>query len=227
MKLKAIIFDGDGVLFDTEKLHVFAWKNIFPFYNIDPNQIDFNEGVGVEDTEFLKKLIKKKKIPENIKIEEMVARKNGELLKILDKEDLKPHKETIEILKYVKNKYKIALASNSEKKFVFKVVEKLKIKDYFDFIITRNDAKKPKPYPDIYLLSSKLLNIPTSNIIAFEDSETGILSAKKAGIFCVGVATASPFEKLKMADIIINKLTLDNVKKIIEIFEEKNENKEY
>ncbi|MCM8818049.1 MAG: HAD family phosphatase [Candidatus Omnitrophica bacterium] len=223
MKLKGIIFDGDGVLFNTEQLHVIAWKKILPFYNINLNSEDFNEGVGVEDAEFLKKLLIKGKISKNIKIEEIVREKNDELIKILNNENLENNNEIIEILKFLRNKYKIALASNSEKKFVYKVVEKLKIAEYFDLIITKNDVKNPKPHPDIYLLTLKLLNIPCENLIAFEDSETGISSAKKTGIFCVAVATTSPVEKLKMADIIINELTLKNVKSIIRIFEKKYE----
>lgn len=219
MKLKGIIFDGDGVLFDTENLHVLAWKSFLPFYNINLTSNDFKEGIGVEDNIFLKKLKEKGKIPENLKIEELVLRKNEELLKILEREDIKISGKIKKILDFLKNKYKIAIASNSEKIFVLKVVEKLNIKEYFDEIITRNDVEKPKPYPDIYLLTSKKLNILPENIIAFEDSETGIKSAKSSGIFCIGVSTTQEIEKLKNADIIIDELNIENVKKVIRIFE--------
>jgi len=224
MKLKGIIFDGDGVLFDTEKLHVFAWKKILPDYKIELTSEDFMEGVGVEDSIFLKNLKIKGKIPENVNIEELVIKKNDELLKIIEKERLKISDEIIKILKFLKKRYKIAVASNSEKKFVLKVMEKTKILEYFNIVITRNDVKIPKPSPEIYLLTSKKLNIPPENLIAFEDSETGIIAAKETGIFCIGLATTQPVEKLKMADIIINELNLENVKKVIKTFEGKNEN---
>ncbi|MCM8803636.1 MAG: HAD family hydrolase [Candidatus Omnitrophica bacterium] len=104
MKLKWIIFDGDGVLFDTEKLYVLAWKSFLPSYNINLASDDFEEGVGVEDTLFLQKI-----------------------------------------------------------------------------------SEKIKKVLNIYILTSKKLNILPENIIAFEDSETGIKSAKSTGIFCVGI----------------------------------------
>ncbi|MGC8976303.1 MAG: beta-phosphoglucomutase, partial [Candidatus Ratteibacteria bacterium] len=74
MRLKGIIFDGDGVLFDTEKLHVLAWKRFLPFLKEE----DFAEGVGVEDNIFLKRLKEKGKIRKQSKIDELVERKNKE-----------------------------------------------------------------------------------------------------------------------------------------------------
>lgn len=221
MKLKGVIFDGDGVLFDTEKLHVIAWKKVFNSHNIELKEDDFTEGVGVEDKTFLKKLKENRKIKKDLKIEELVREKNKELLKIVNKENAKVFEEIKEILKFLKNKYKIAVASNSEKKFVLKVLKITGIYDFFDLIITRDDVKNPKPFPDIYIEVSKKLKIPVENMIAFEDSETGILSAKSSGIFCIAIPATQALEKLKNADIIIDKINLDNVKRAIKIFEEK------
>ena len=221
MKLKGVIFDGDGVLFDTEKLHVIAWKKVFNSHNIELKEDDFTEGVGVEDKTFLKKLKENRKIKKDLKIEELVREKNKELLKIVNKENAKVFEEIKEILKFLKNKYKIAVASNSEKKFVLKVLKITGIYDFFDLIITRDDVENPKPFPDIYIEVSKKLKIPVENMIAFEDSETGILSAKSSGIFCIAIPATQTLEKLKNADIIIDKINLDNVKRAIKIFEEK------
>jgi len=220
MKLKGIIFDGDGVLFDTENLHVIAWKSFLPSYNINLTDEDFKKGIGVEDKIFLENLKDVGKIPKNLKIKELIERKSETLQKILNNTDIKISEEIKEILKYSKGKYKIAIASNSEKKFILKVVEKLRISQFFDLILTRDDVINPKPFPDIYKLASEKLNIPPENLIAFEDSETGIKSAKLVGIFCVALKTTTPIEKLKMADIIIDKLNLENFKKVINIFNE-------
>jgi len=224
MKLKGIIFDGDGVLFDTENLHVIAWKSFLPFYKINLTDEDFKEGIGVDDRIFLKKLKEKGKIPENLKIEELIKKKSKELQKILDNADIKISEKVKKILEYSKGKFKIAIASNSEKNFVLKVIEKINISHFFDIILTRNDVLNPKPFPDIYKLASEKLGIPPENLIAFEDSETGIISAKSSGIFCVAVKTTSPVEKLKMADIIIDELNLENFIKVVDTF---NETKKY
>ncbi|MCM8767215.1 MAG: HAD family phosphatase [Candidatus Omnitrophica bacterium] len=224
MRLKGIIFDGDGVLFDTEKLHVIAWEKVFKDYNIKLNKDDFKEGIGVEDKTFLKKLTEKGKIEKALNLEKLVFEKNMELIKIVEKENIKVSDKIREVLEFLKKRYKIAIASNSDKKFILKVLELSNIYNFFDSIVTRNDVKRPKPFPDIYIEVIRNLKIPVENIIAFEDSETGILSAKSSGIFCIGIPTTQPFEKIKIADIIVNELNLNNVKKIIKIFEEKNEN---
>ncbi|MFN4227235.1 MAG: HAD family hydrolase [Candidatus Ratteibacteria bacterium] len=224
MKLEGIIFDGDGVLFDTEKLHVFAWERVFKSYNIKLNKDDFTEGVGVDDKTFLENLKKKGKIRKMIKLEKLVVKKNNELIKIANKQNLKVYDEIREVLKFLKSRYKIAIASNSDKKFILKVVEVTNIYDYFDLIVTRNDVKRPKPFADIYFEVIKRLNIPPEKLIAFEDSETGILAAKSSGIFCIAITTTQSLEKIKIADIIIDKLNLHNLKKVIKIFEKKNEN---
>lgn len=224
MKLEGIIFDGDGVLFDTEKLHVFAWKRVFKNYNIKLNKDDFTEGIGVDDKTFLENLKKKGKINKMLELEKLVKEKNNELIKIADKQNLKVYDEIKEVLKFLKNRYKTAIASNSDKKFILKVVELTNIYDYFDLIVTRNDVKRPKPFADIYFEVIKRLNIPPEKLIAFEDSETGILAAKSSGIFCIAITTTQSLEKIKIADIIIDKLNLHNLKKVIKIFEKKNEN---
>ncbi|MGC8977493.1 MAG: HAD family hydrolase [Candidatus Ratteibacteria bacterium] len=142
-------------------------------------------------------------------------------MKILEGENLEISDKIKEVLDYLKGKYKLAIASNSEKDFVLKIVKKMGMEKYFDWIFTRNDVKKPKPYPEIYKLALKKMEINPEEAIAFEDSETGINSAKSSGIFCVGVLTTQVIEKLKNADIIINEINLKNIKKIIKIFEQK------
>ncbi|MCM8786119.1 MAG: HAD family phosphatase [Candidatus Omnitrophica bacterium] len=224
MRLKGIIFDGDGVLFDTERLHIIAWERVFKNYNIKLNKDDFAQGVGVEDRTFLKDLEKKGKIKKGLNLEKLVFEKNMELIKIVEEEDIKVSDKIREVLEFLKKKYKIAIASNSDKRFVLKVLELSNICNFFNLIITRNDVKKPKPFPDIYTEVIKKLNLSAENLIAFEDSETGILSAKSSGIFCVGIPTTQPLEKIKIADIIVDELNLSNVKRVIKIFEEKNEN---
>ncbi|MCS7180626.1 MAG: HAD family hydrolase, partial [bacterium] len=153
--------------------------------------------------------------------------KNEKLLKIINKKNIGVSNKIKKVIKYLKDKYKIGIASNSEKKFVLKVLELSGLNKFIDVVVTKSDVQNPKPFPDIYNKVSKKLKIPISNLIAFEDSETGILSAKTSGIFCVGVLTTQPLEKIKMADIIIDEINLKNVKKIIKIFEGKNENKKY
>jgi len=61
------------------------------------------------------------------------------------------------------------------------------------------------------------MGLEPEKCIVFEDSETGVEAAKKAGMFCIGVATTQPPDKLKKADVIIEKLSLEKIKKFLPI----------
>lgn len=226
MKLKAFIFDADGVLFNTEPLHVISWKKAFNYFHISYDKINFEFGIGLDDKSFLTKLIQERIISEKFDIEKIIEKKNQKLIEIIKEEKDKIICDgVLDLLSFFKDRYKFAIASNSGRKFIYNILEITNILSFFDVIVTRDDVKNPKPDPEIYMKTLEKLKISPENVIVFEDSEIGIQSAKRCNIFCVGLLTTQKIEKIKNADIIIDKLTIENIKKIIEFFEEKNEKK--
>ena len=214
MNIKGIIFDVDGVIFDSEKLHLQAWKKVFKKRNI--LLIDEKSGVGRSDREFLLELKAKKTIPSDIDIREIQEEKLAVLIGLADKKvELFPGVK--ELLSFLKDNYLLCVASNSDIKFISKVLQNTNLARYFKHIITINDVSKPKPHPDIYLLSLKKMGLTSEECIVIEDSPVGIEAAKRAGMKCIAVVHTLTKEKLQKADLILEEISVGKIKKFIRI----------
>ncbi len=116
----------------------------------------------------------------------------------------------IEILEFFKsNNLKIGLASNSSHNLIEVVLEKVGIKDYFDFLSSAQDVEKGKPDPAVYLYAAKNLGVEPKECLVFEDSIIGITAAKNAGMKVVAVPEKTDFNNIAfdLADYKIQSLS--------------------
>lgn len=179
-KIKAIIFDFDGVIFDTEPLWfdsaISSLKKLKLKYN---KKITYKDTIGIESNIVFEKLLNKK---------EYLMKKDK--INIVYKDELKSNfSKKIEPFEYLnfflkKIKLETCIVSNSNKKHIINLLTKSNLYKYFqdDKIISCNNHIKSKPYPDGYNFGAKLLGLKKSNILVIEDSEIGITAAKKANI---------------------------------------------
>lgn len=188
--IRGVIFDLDGVITDTAKFHYIAWKKLAENLGIDLT-LEFNENLkGISRMESLDKILelKSKKKEFSIVEKENLANTKNEYYKKLI-EEISPNdilKGILDFLNELKEKnYKIALASAS-KNAVF-ILEKLKIKEKFDYIVDVSKIHKNKPEPDIFIQACKGLNLETNEVVGIEDSQAGIEALKKAKIFSIGI----------------------------------------
>jgi HAD superfamily hydrolase (TIGR01509 family) len=213
MSIKGIIFDVDGVIFDSEKLHREAWKEVFEKRNIFLT--DDRSGVGRSDKEFLKELKEKGTIPENINIKEIQEEKLAFLIELADKRvDFFPNVE--ELLISLKKNYLLCVASNSDRKFIVKILKNTNLLPYFESILTVNDVENPKPAPDIYLLAAERMGFKPKECIVIEDSAVGIEAAKNAGMKCVAISHTLPKDRLKKADLLLEQISVEKIERFIE-----------
>lgn len=178
--MKAVIFDMDGVLFDTERLCIKAWDYAGEKLNIKRTGDMVFKTLGV-NVKTVNKILKEE-YGENFDID--VFRKYcDEYMQNFFTNNSTPVKKGLyNILKYLKdNNYKIALASSSSKNTVMRNLKSAQITEYFDVIVSGDMVKKSKPEPDIYLNAAQLLNISPAECYAIEDSKNGLLSAHRAG----------------------------------------------
>jgi HAD superfamily hydrolase (TIGR01509 family) len=179
--IKAVIFDMDGLMFDTERLAVEGWvyagKQMG--YNITKELVTKTCGSRIEDTKriFLEHLGNDIDFYGCRKVRVDYAEKyiadNGL--------PLKPG--LIELLDFLSsNNYKIALASSTEKQKVEHYLKSVGILKYFNSLICGDMVEKGKPQPDIYLKAAEALGVLPTECIALEDSLMGILSAYRAGL---------------------------------------------
>jgi len=179
-KLDAIIFDFDGVIFNTEPLWFKAAIKTLKKLNLPINKkITYKRTIGVHSDIVFETLINKKLNFSTLNKINKVFKK--ELHKIFNKK-LKPFSYLKNFIK--NNKAELLIVSNSEYTFIEKLLKKADLKKYFKTknIISCSLKIKPKPEPDGYNLAIKKLNLKKSNILVIEDSENGITAAKKAGI---------------------------------------------
>jgi HAD superfamily hydrolase (TIGR01509 family) len=204
MSIKAIIFDVDGVIFDSERIHVEAWHRVFGKRGITLDGKVYAAGVGVEDGKFLTALQKQGVIPSTLSPDALIAEKLPALLEIAEHgASFLPGMK--KFLYALSKRYTLAAASNSYEDFVMRLIEKGGIGDLFACILTRKDAKNPKPAPDIYLLCAARLGVKPKECCVVEDSPVGIKAAKAAGMKCAAVPFTLPPKMLKEADIILRK----------------------
>lgn len=212
--IKAIIFDMDGVIVDSIPMHFKIWKNIFRNRGISLSLKEFEKYNGRSTYEIAEIMIKKYNLddtPENISKEKLDYE-----IKLREKE-IKLFKDAIPVLKKLKkDKYKLALATASQKHILKFILKKFKFEKYFDSITHVEEVKKSKPAPDIFLLAAKKLKVNPKDCVVIEDALNGIIAAKKAGMKSIAITTT--FQKKvfeKKADKIITYLK-ELSKKMIE-----------
>ncbi|MDO8553914.1 MAG: HAD family phosphatase [Candidatus Micrarchaeota archaeon] len=181
--IKAILFDMDGVLVDTEDLHCKSYISALKRYEIKLTEEEYFEewtqkGKGIKD------YLKEKKI--KLDAEEIRSVKRAIYHQMLKKQlMLMPGIKTL--LEKSKLAYKTALVSSSYRVDIDLIVKLTNIGKYFDVIIAKDDVKKVKPEPESFLLAAKLLEIEPRNCIVVEDAEKGVVAAKRAGMICIAI----------------------------------------
>lgn len=212
MSIKGIIFDVDGVICDSEKLHREAWRQILATRNVF--LADDKSGVGRSDKAFLEELQAKGTMSKDLDTRQIQDEKLNVLVELAEKKaELFP--KTKEMLAHFKNDYLLSVASNSDRKFVLTLLENTDILQYFKAVLAINDIKHPKPAPDIYLLAAERMGLKPQECIVIEDSTIGIESAKNAAMKCIAVAHTLPKERLKKADILLDKISAKKIEQFI------------
>jgi len=195
--LKAVIFDMDGILLDTESVCKVCWRRAAKDYEIENIDSAYVECIGQNTNatlEVLKKYCKNKVEPKTF------YDRTSELFHIVEREEgLKKMpfaKECLESLK--KMNIRMAVASSTRWESVERQLKAAELFDYFETITTGDKVLHSKPAPDIYLKAIESLNLKKEECIAVEDSFNGIISATSAGLRCVMVPDQlQPTEEIK------------------------------
>lgn len=211
MSIKAVIFDVDGVIFDSEVLHKIAWEDVLSKYRIMLDENDYLEGIGISDKDFLEKLKKENKIPSDINTEILISQKIIKLLEI-SRNGVKPFPGISELIDTLSKKYLLAVASNSHKEFITNLLKNSGFSRFFSVVLGYQDISRPKPAPDIYIKCSKQLNVQCSSCCVVEDSPAGIRAAKNAGMHCIGISSIIERSLLSDADLIIDNVDINVIK---------------
>lgn len=202
--IKAVIFDMDGVIVESEYRNYKAKLKVLEPYNVTFDYDYYSQFPGNSNIVVWQKIIDDFSL--SVTAEEMhkvdlVAR--DELIR---EEGHIAIDGAIELIKRLSEKYILALASGSPEHIILDTVKFFDIEKYFKFIISGETIENCKPAPDIFLITAENIGIPPENCAVIEDSHNGVLAAKAAKMYCVGYENPnSGFQDLSLADIVVNK----------------------
>lgn len=183
--LKAVIFDFDGVLTDSNPLHAQANQTFLEkFGKIHHSSGGKREGIRVIDA-----IREYKNIYDLTESVESLYKIRQDIFFKLVKEKLQIIPDAYSLLDKIKQKnLKIALATSGDRKYINLVFEKFpKFKKYFSCVVTGDDVIRGKPYPDIYELALKKMFLKPNEVVVVEDSVNGILASKTAKISVIAI----------------------------------------
>ena len=185
--IRAIIFDFDGLILETEEPVYRSWQELYANYNCQLSFDDWATLIGTVANEFEPMSALEKQLGSQLPDREALeARRHRRETELVMARPLQPG-----VLAYLQDarrlKLKIGLASTSSAKWVKGHLTRLGLIDYFDCIRTGDDVSQVKPSPELYLATLSALELSASEAIALEDSPNGITAAKRAGLFCVAV----------------------------------------
>jgi len=205
--IRAVIFDMDGVLINSEPLWKIAEKEVFSSMgvNVTDELVHITSALTAQEVcaFWYERYPWQGKTFDQVE-DDVVAR----VIELIGENDTKIP-GVIEILDFCKSKgLKIGLASNSSHDLIEVVLEKVGIKHYFDFISSAQDVERGKPDPAVYLYAAMKLGVDPKECLVFEDSIIGVTAAKNAGMFVIAIPVQEDFEKkeFEIADVKISNL---------------------
>lgn len=180
-RIEGVVFDMDGLMFDTERVFLDVWEESGRQRNIpDIRKLGYQLlGVSASDT----MAMMHKLLPAHVDPEEFYTFYRNNYIEYNKTHPIIMKKGLVELLDYLRaNQYKIAVASSTSRPTVMDYLERTKVVGYFDFIICGDMVKHSKPNPEIYTIACREIGLPPANCLALEDSPNGIRAARGAGM---------------------------------------------
>ena len=197
--LKAIIFDVDGVLVDSMRFQADAWVKTFNEVEITITRRDIYELEGSNDSRLIKAIFEKAgREPEPWHLEQLPEKKR----EALEFDRIEPFEGIRDCLKELKQDFKLAMVSGSNRDTVEKIVNKF-FPGCFDVVINGSDLERGKPDPDPFLKALEKLDLTKNECIVVENSPLGTTAARRAGLYCVAVASMLEPEMVQHADLVL------------------------
>lgn len=217
--IEAVLFDCDGLMFDTERVAQNIWRRIGREYGIEiPDEI-FILITGVKDESLIEPYYSKIPHLKDVKQQASKERFNLDFWSSFYPDGI-TKKGLIKLHKYLHDEnYKTAVCSSSKRQYVETLLQTSSIPLRFDHIIGGDMVTHGKPNPEIFLKGAEVLDVEPSHCLVLEDSKMGILAAKNAGMHsCFIKDTIEPDEEMKQAI----EYTKNDLSQVIDLLEELN-----
>ena len=184
--LKAVIFDMDGVIVNSEPLHHLAYKKMFEEFKLDVSNSLYESFTGQSTYSICKQLCDIFNL--NKDPNELVLSKRKHFKIIFESDtSFQMIDGALNLIKdYFENNLTLVLASSASMTNIERIFKKFDLNKFFKAKISGADLKESKPNPEIFIKAAELSGFKKEECIVIEDSTSGIMAAKSAGIYCVG-----------------------------------------
>lgn len=204
--IEAIAVDFDGVIVDSQLLHLEAWNSSLKELRVDHDvQLESITGLSVAD--FTRSLGLTQSVAN-----EAALRKRKWVLRLASVNPPRLYPETAETLGILASRFRMALVSSCEEELVELVQKYYRLTDIFEVRVLEGDYLKPKPDPEPYQRCLEMFHLNSKQVLAVEDSPAGIRSARDADMPVVAVAHTTERSKLSEADAVT-----DNFRDVVEL----------
>lgn len=181
MRIELVIFDMDGLIFDTERVSRKAWKIAGEKLNCAIDDDMFMTFLGTNRAYIRNLLVNS--FGESDIIDKIIDERNVVVDRLIDEDGLVVKKGLRDLIPYLKSKgIKIAVATSTAREKALNLLTIAGIANEFDYIICGDEVTKSKPNPEIFLKVAEKLSVAPENCIVLEDSRWGIQAAKNAGM---------------------------------------------
>lgn len=201
--VRAVIFDFDGVIVNSDAFNIRVLREIFQKHHIPLTEGDFFTyfaGKKLHDalTTLLGKYNRAKEV------EAFISEKRTYDAQFPSSVEVYP--QALETIKELAKNYRLALATGSRRAVIELFFEKYALYPFFQSIITAEDCTQGKPHPEPYLRSLERVKVSSPEAVVIEDAPAGIISARDAGIKCVAIESTHSSEQLKDANSIVKNI---------------------
>ncbi|MFQ3340973.1 MAG: beta-phosphoglucomutase [Flavobacteriaceae bacterium] len=219
--LKAVLFDMDGVIVDSELLHQRAYQKMFKEFEINVSPELYASFTGKATLPICQDIC----LAYNLKAspEELMDSKRMYFKQIFNEDTSFSLLDGVLALiqEYRKKELKLVLASSASMININRIFKRFNLDQYFTSKLSGADLKASKPHPEIFIKAAKVTGFLPSECVVIEDSTNGITAAKAAGIFCVGYNSKhSKNQEYGDADLVITNFKEISFDKITAFFQE-------
>lgn len=181
-KVKAVLFDMDGVLVDSRTIIERAWAEAAQMYGIKISEYDIHNHIhGQPGPYTIQTLFGHLEKIDQQKVQTHIIHSENTAVCV-------PIPGVAELIKKLSAaSVPLGIVTSGWRYKIDRVIESLHAQSCFSVIVERDDVKRGKPYPDPYLLAASRLNLPPAETLVFEDARSGVISAVSAGALCVGI----------------------------------------
>ena len=214
--MKAVIFDMDGVIVDSEPRHERAFLEVIQEIGYgDCHGLRFSDYIGRSDREIWTDFLSRHKPTQTLA--ELLAMKRDRVVEIIRREQ--PVFDGLpELVERLSTKYQLAVASGSEPLVIHEVLALEGLKRFFPVVVSCADVTRGKPAPDIFLRAAELLGVIPVECCVVEDSKPGVAAGLAAGMKVVAITNTHPAEELSDADYVVR--TYEEIGRLMHLREE-------